>query len=88
MNFAPRRGGVNAAGPHGSHGDTENGGRTTSSSANQRRAPFRRGGEVDGEAVEEQRLRITAGQWREHRGAAAVQLVGVAACRPLFGLPD
>lgn len=44
--------------------------------------------EVDGEAVEELRLRITAGQWREHRDAAAVRLVGVPACLPLFGLPD
>ena len=44
--------------------------------------------EVDGETVEERRLRISADQWRQHRVAAGVQLVGVAACRPLFGLPD
>ena len=43
--------------------------------------------EIGGAVVEEQRLRISAEQWREHR-AAAVQLVGVAACRPLFGLAD
>jgi RimJ/RimL family protein N-acetyltransferase len=43
---------------------------------------------LEGQLVEERRLRLSAQRWQEHRGTDTVELVGLPACRPLFGLPD